>query len=390
MSRRVIRQEATAEFQTASKLVLTKYAAEDIQYMDQAELLRIKSLLGHGEEWARWSTPRDWFPSASPIQWNLSIEEKIIANVTQLLKRSCESVWLFRTLIAQAVLVCNRYLVLCRIGPVSLKNGRDSLDPSVVAELAYQSVSFIAAISVAKAIPLNGEGPVGTDESERVHPSHLSFASVSREDVDSLPLSATSKTNIHVELKRMHAAASRGLWADAPPIGVNLQKATRVSGEAEMPLPLARSDPHLPFPDDFICELGNRSYWIIEHLGPNILRILSVFQELWQDAYDSKIDVRVLSRRCAAYLNDAIWTDAKGQLIEALPFELKLNKRGAHSKEAPKAKNMSSLENLEAELGHPTTDPRAEAWPPSRLLKYCWRTQKMTALRVPHPLPGSK
>ncbi|WP_342721668.1 hypothetical protein [Acidovorax sp. FHTAMBA] len=27
---------------------------------------------------------------------------------------------------------------------------------------------------------------------------------------------------------------------------------------------------------------------------------------------------------------------------------------------------------------------------PSRLLKYCWRTQKMTALRVPHPLPGSK
>ncbi|WP_342721237.1 RHS repeat-associated core domain-containing protein [Acidovorax sp. FHTAMBA] len=27
---------------------------------------------------------------------------------------------------------------------------------------------------------------------------------------------------------------------------------------------------------------------------------------------------------------------------------------------------------------------------PNRLLKYCWRTQKMTALRVPHPLPGSK
>ena len=27
---------------------------------------------------------------------------------------------------------------------------------------------------------------------------------------------------------------------------------------------------------------------------------------------------------------------------------------------------------------------------PNRLLKYCWRTQKMTTLRVPHPLPGSK
>ena len=26
----------------------------------------------------------------------------------------------------------------------------------------------------------------------------------------------------------------------------------------------------------------------------------------------------------------------------------------------------------------------------SRLLKYCCRTRKMTALRVPHPLPGSK
>ena len=26
----------------------------------------------------------------------------------------------------------------------------------------------------------------------------------------------------------------------------------------------------------------------------------------------------------------------------------------------------------------------------SRLLKYCCRTRKMTTLRVPHPLPGSK
>lgn len=43
-----------------------------------------------------------------------------------------------------------------------------------------------------------------------------------------------------------------------------------------------------------------------------------------------------------------------------------------------------------AEKGHDKLEPGKRSLAPSRLLKYCWRTQKMTTLRVPHPLPGSK
>lgn len=138
MAKRVVQEEAFKAFEAKSSHVLAQHAAESIQHMSQAELQRLKSLLGHGE----------------------------------------------------------------------------------------------------------GRKPMPEEEKLRFLP--LIFASVSKDDVNAMPLSASTKQVVFAEMKRMHAASTRGLWMDAPHSGVDIKKSTRVSGKAEATQPEILRAPHLP------------------------------------------------------------------------------------------------------------------------------------------------
>ncbi|GAB2541124.1 hypothetical protein GCM10027032_30100 [Simplicispira piscis] len=366
----VIQREVRAAFEASPDVVLAKYAAEDVQRMGQLELQHVKYLLGHGDDWTTWMTPREWFPVGSRSHWNVRIEERVLANLRVHLKqpvsRGSDVEPVIQGLVDSAVLNCNRYLVLCRIAPVSLRNGRDSLDPSVLAMMAHQSVAFIAAIAVANAMVALDEVDTGFGEGKNPSLPLVRFASVSRENVDALPLSNSVKLNIKNELKRMHAASDRGLWTDAPLWGVDPKILTRVSGDFDTPTSAAHCEPHLPLPDAYVEEIGTKSHWIIENLGPNILRVLSNFQNLWQEAHESKDDIRTVSDRCAAILKNEVWIDATGQVIEKLPFPLKLSQRGSHSKKTSNDETAISRGEIDADVSGPEHSTRTEAWPPRR------------------------
>jgi hypothetical protein len=361
MSKRSLHKEISKDFEAKASKVLKQYSPESVQHMSKDELQRLKSLLGHGEEWETWLTPREWFPSGAKCSWKVLIKERLVANLPSELKllmqsvvSDCEFKSQLEELLDQAVIACNRYSVLCRIAPVNLGNGRKSLDPSVIAQNAHQSISFLAAAGISKAF----------EEKKCLRKPFLVFAYVSRDDVNAMPLAASTKQNIFTEMKRMHAASTRGLWADAPLTGVDLMKSTRVSGSAEAIQPETRSAPHLPFPDEFLCAIGQRSHWIIEHLGPNILRILSVLQGIWQEAYDHKLDIRTLGNRCAAVLKAHVWVDAQGQPIDKIPFELILSQRGVHSKRSPEAVfDMSNELHAHDPISVKEKKPSA-VWPP--------------------------
>lgn len=373
MAKRVVGEKVSGSFEEKSTQVLAQYSAESVQHMSQAELQRVKLLLGHGEEWTTWSTPRAWFPGGSRSMWDVRIKERLAANLPDQLKRlmhpsqsGCESTSRLESLLDQAVLACNRYFVLCRIAPLHLGNGRDSLDPSVIAQISHQSISFLAAVGISKAMEVVGSRlELISDERVSRTPPAI-FSSISRDDVNALPLAATVKRSMLTEMKRMHAASTRGLWADAPTTGVDLTKSTPVSGDEEIPEAEVRPDPHLPLPDDYLCEIGQKSHWIIEHLGPNILRVLSDFQSLWQEAHDFKLDVRTLSERCAAALQTQAWIDAHGQPINQLPFELKLSEKGAHSKKQSNAKVEFAPVLPDHNQEYAKEKSRSEVWPPRR------------------------
>lgn len=373
MSNRVAGEKVVGCFEAKSYQVLVQYSAESVQHMSQAELQRVKSLLGHGEVWTTWSTPRKWFPGGSRSTWDVRIKERLAANLPDQLKQLMHSSHSNRAstshlevLVDQAVLACNRYLVLCRIAPLHLGNGRDSLDPSVIAQISHQSLSFLAAVGISKAMEVVGSRlePLTEEEVSRTAPAI--FSSISRDDVKALPFAATVKLSILTEMKRMHLASTRGLWADTPTSGVDLKKSTRVSGDEEIFQSEILQDPHLPLPDDYLGEIGQKSHWLIEHLGPNILRVLSDFQGLWQEAHDLKLDVRILSERCAVALKTQVWIDAHGQPINQLPFELKLSERGAHNKKTSKFKFALSPVLRDHYQDCAKEKDRSEVWPPRR------------------------
>ena len=128
MAKRVVYEKnESGDFEVKSTQVLAMYSAESVQNMSQAELQRLKSLLGHGDEWTTWSTPREWFPSGSPSFWDVRIRERLVAHLPDDLVHSMhatlsefESTLRLENVLDQAVLACNRYLVLCRIAPVHL------------------------------------------------------------------------------------------------------------------------------------------------------------------------------------------------------------------------------------------------------------------------------
>lgn len=370
MTKRAVQESPTRDFEANANQFLAQYAAESVQHMGQAELQRVKSLLGHGEEWTTWSTPRKWFPGGARSTWDVRIKDRIAANLPDQLRQllhssqsGCESTSRLKILIDHAVLAINRYFVLCRIAPVHLGTGRASLDPSVIAQLAHQSISFLAAAVISKAMGGDGTALKPTIDEEASCASPKFFSSLSRDDVNALPYSAARKLGMLTEMKRMYAVFTRGLWFDAPITGVDVKKSTRVSGEAEDFPAEIRRDPHLPLPDDYLCEIGQKSHWIIEHLGPNILRVLAGFQDLWQEAYDLKFEARAVSTQCATFLKAQKWVDAQGLPINKLPFKLKLSQRGAHSKKAPKSKIAHSEVLFDQEDGI-IKNVRTEVWPP--------------------------
>ena len=82
MAKRVVYEKnESGDFEVKSTQVLAMYSAESVQNMSQAELQRLKSLLGHGDEWTTWSTPREWFPSGSPSFWDVRIRERLVAHL---------------------------------------------------------------------------------------------------------------------------------------------------------------------------------------------------------------------------------------------------------------------------------------------------------------------
>lgn len=353
------------QFRNLRSTVLDQFSIEDIQTLDKVELLHLQALLGHGSDWGVWQTPRQWFPSGFNAGWNARIKDRIVGLLEKILvdhpEYSQNLTLTLSSLIEGAVLSCIRYCILCRIGPVSRSNGRDSLDPSVIAQLAYAHLPIIASASIAKAVAFQGD----CDKSKRpqlqkVIERGLCFGRLEWEDIDALHYSQSYKQTIKAELRRMHACSQRGLWRDSPDLSVDIKEVTSVKGVRQAEEPELLSLPHLPLPDEFVGEIGKKSNWLIENLGPNLLRILTDFQAVWEDAAHVGLDPRTLSEKCQKYLRHFSWIDVGGNPIEAIPFELRLNQRGSQSKKQVNVSKTSHSEKF-SQGDHLN---RSASWPP--------------------------
>jgi len=169
------------------------------------------------------------------------------------------------------------------------------------------------------------------------------FKFLKSSSLDNISFSPYIIKNIRNEIRRMQVLEQKGLWCDAPPWRVNIEKLTEVSGEYNKIRPEVKIDPHLPLPDDFVSQMGQRSLWLIEQLAPNILRALNDFQTLWKRAAATGKDRAFIGRLCKEYLSSFNWTDSSGKLLEKPNFELRLTTHGEGNKKIKLTESITDL-----------------------------------------------
>ena len=264
----------------------------EIQSVDIENLGRLKSLAGHGDELHRWTTPSNWLVHGSRIEaiMSVNLRDAALSNLTEAeraaidLKPVPDAVTVLASQVTPAKVVdaaivqAVRYLLLLRLGP-SARWGRvgsaRSLKPAVIAVTASGAIWRMVGIAVKKRLDLLARRSLSIDDTRL-------FGLIRSEDLAVLPKSFAH--TCAAELRRMDQLCGQALWHDSPLL-VRDQAATVDPAVAtQVPVPEPRPEPHLPLPDDYVAQMGQRSLWIIEHLGPFMLDLGNELLTKWRAA----------------------------------------------------------------------------------------------------------
>lgn len=255
--------------------------AHEIQSVDVDTLGRLKALAGHGERLLVWSTPQEWLVNAKRSNAIMSVDlqkealsaltaderaavdmKPVSGAVASMAKRLTPA-----QLVGATALQAVRYLLLMRLGPSlgsGRRSGKVSLKAASVAETASGAIRRMVAIVIRKRLDLVARGLLSADDTRH-------FALIQPSDFATLP--KTFAARCATELRRMDQLCGRGVWLDAPMLERDPTATVDPAQPPKEAEPDQKPDPHLPLPDDYVAQMGHRSLWIIEHLGPFLLDV---------------------------------------------------------------------------------------------------------------------
>lgn len=349
---------------------------ELVQTMSANEVVALQEILQHGATFGYWVTPKKWHKTqGGTATLNIDIRTRIIhflpADIKALLTLEPNGVGQpseirIRRLVELAVLVQTRYLILMRMGPAALgKKGRaKSLDPTSVKGVAYSYLPQMLAVSIAKSYSANA---ISALEAADKDDAQRFFAILETSDFDGM--SSSAKENTLKEVARMHRLSQAGCWTDVPAIGKQLDVITRVRGDSIRKPAERKIDAHLPLPDEYVSEMGQKSLWLINNLAPNLLSIGDKICEIWAETDRPDLSAsQVKDRRkdmVTALLDGHVWRDCEGAIFREPPFKLRLTQHGK------KSHHVRNIEKRRAKLAvdGSTEDDSAEPvmdlnWPP--------------------------
>lgn len=313
-----------------------------IQSVDIDTLGRLKAMAGHGDRLLVWSTPEEWLVhcrrsaaimsvdlrseamSALTADERATVDLKPVSGAVASLAARLTPAQMVDATALQAV----RYLLLLRLGPSSRtgrKSGKVSLKAASTAATASGAVRRMVAIVIRKRLDLLARGLLSPDDARY-------FALIQPSDLETLP--KTYAVLCAVELRRMDQLCGRGFWIDAPQFGRDQKATVDPAQPPERQEPERKPDPHLPLPDDYVAQIGQRSLWIIEHLGPFLLDVGEDLLTEWRkSAHVGKCSkdarrknlVRVLAARHASNPADSASTSLR---CPEPPFTIRLSTHG--------------------------------------------------------------
>ena len=292
---------------------------------DLPSLLATQTVLQHGSTLGRWQTPRRWCPSAGHAKLDVDLRVRIVALMPDEGLRHLVAESANQPLLNLAVATLTRYLLVLRMGPAGIgrKRNAESLDPGVVADRAYYIASSLVALALARWLQAK----------DRAAAESGFLSVVTLDDLDTL--SASQRALVLSEVRRMNALYDRGCWEDLPSIGNDEGATTAVAGDATPTSSERKRDSHLPLPDDYVSEMGQRSLWLIKSLAPNLLDLAQQIRGIWERTDDGSPARTVQNRRrreVGELLAQWQWRDHEGRPIVKPPFDVKLSRQGDKQK----------------------------------------------------------
>ncbi len=284
--------------------VLQNFKAEDIQHLGRDDLLAAKTLAGHGAKWGHWTTPDLMMNGQITHICNIDLRRRLL----DYLAKEPSAAPVQDILVEEGVLALNRIALLMKLVPTGRKakgnNGKRLKAPSI-AQKIYGNCAEITA----RAIRRKADG----------HAGEGLFQYLTEADV----LEFMDYKRTRVEIGRLHTLIARGVWSDAPP-QPDIRLTTNPAKAHTPRKPDPKPEPHPPLPDEWLAQIGPRVLWVIDDMGPNLLRLLEDMREDFKGVDLQRSQSAIsgsVSRMLAEHLACHEWLDRSGQPLTP-PFKL--------------------------------------------------------------------
>lgn len=277
-----------------------------IQSMSAGELLRLQTLLGLGDQWGVLNFPKAWMPPGM-----LSQDSSRIVDIRTSLQSPAVSTpdreLAIRTIVAAVLL----YFATPIFNPRYVQY----LKPSSINGIARKLTK--AAVEAVK-LPARLDGKL--------------LARLPKPD----RRNGDKQKRMRIELERLARFAERGLWHDISEDVLGPPPMPLPAGAPVSPTPPPKDGKYLPLNDKFLAEAGHRLVWIVETLGPSLLRCGRDIHEI-RMANPLSEGVRDTHGRrrtelSKAFLQDFAWVDPEGNPILELPFSMNFSGMGKGGK----------------------------------------------------------
>jgi len=297
----------------AREAILQRFKVDEIQHLNRDELLFAQSLAGHGDVWGLWQTPKSISPKLSNHARRIDLTKRLRDFV---IKDSVSGV-VHEALVEEGVVQLTRLALITRLVGTGKGHGKVSrLKPSSIACFLNHCWPMMAARAVCRKAEnqaLNGL-----------------FSCLTENDV--LEFNALKRSR--VELGRLDTLVSRAVWCDVP-IRPNVALTTAPSGKRNAFVSEEKVVPHPPIPDDYMAAIGPRVLWVIQQMGPCLLRLLEALPDFQRTVDWSLTNVAIgkrMQRFISGYLKKHPWLDDSGRpLIPPFPLTTGFVSRGGRN-----------------------------------------------------------
>jgi integrase len=299
-------QKAQNAFEEKRALVFKGDGAASIHQLSDVELLNLQTLLGLGENWGVLVFPKAWMAPGS-----LSRESSRTVDIRGSFRKASVRIEdeelairtvVRATLLSLATPVFNaRYAQYLKPSSVC-SNARTLVDIAIEASRLPATLDGNLLARLPKPVKSNGE----------------------------------KQKRQRIELERFARFAERGLWSDVPSESLALSAPPSPAGDRVVPIAPPRKKPYLPINDKFLAEAGYRVAWVVETLGPSLLRCGQGIHEI-RKAYPLSQGIRQTQRwrrteLSKEFLKDFNWLAPHGNPIVSLPFPMHFSGMGKGGK----------------------------------------------------------